>query len=127
MDTLIQHAFENGALNNIILSVALLWIMHFITNSFWPNYVERSNRQQELNHSISEKKIDADTEIKKLEIQAQIEVYKKVMEDMKDIKTTIEGVHATFSEFLQNVLSQFMEDRRDLIDTKILRREDKEQ
>lgn len=122
MEEIIAYAFDSGALNNIILSVVVIWFMWFGSRYWWPNRVEQMRQQQEINTRLREKEIDAHTEIEKLKIQGQIDIYKKVIRDMEEINTSIVGLQATFNDFLQNILSQFIEDRRELIDTGIFRR-----
>ena len=117
MDSIIKYAFESGALNNVILSVFFIWIMFFLTRHWWPHRMESCKRQQEIDRYLREKEIDSETEIKKLEIQGQIDIYKKVIKDIEEINTSIIGLRATFNDFLQNILSQLMEDRRDFTDT----------
>lgn len=121
MDKIVSYAFESGALNNIILSVLLIWLMYFITTRWWPDKTVRMDRQQNIDRDLRMREIDAETEIKKLEIEAQIDIYKQVIKDMSEMKMSIDGLRATFNDFLQNILSQFIEDRRELVDTGIFK------
>lgn len=125
MESIIKYAFESGTLNNIILSVAVIWAMWFITHYWWPNKVEADKIKRENDRVLREKEIEAETEIRRLEVQGQLEIYQRTNKSMDEIALNISGLRATYNDFLQNILSQFMEDRRDLIDTGVFKKKER--
>lgn len=125
MDEIIKYAFETGALNQVILAVIALGATWFFFVRWWPEHIGTVKRRDADQKEIRLKEIDAEKEIELVKAKGQIEIYQTALGDIKKLQTTTEGLQATFNDFLQNILSQFMEDRRDLIDSQVFKNKDR--
>lgn len=130
MEDVLMGMLDRGELTlSVLVGIFLIWFIR----SFWPGYVERSNKKIEMDRELRQYELDMEERLRNREIDAKMESDKILIENLKllasEIKETketfsteLQGMRAMFNDFLQNILSQFMEDRRDLIDTGIFRR-----
>lgn len=118
---IINHAVQNGTLNSIILSLLFIYAAFFMTRNWWPDYVKRRDLQQQYDYDLRVREIDADKEVRKLEIQEQLETYKSLIADIQNINNSINAINATITDIFQNIMGQFIEDRQALIDTAVFR------
>ena len=119
MEEILVSLFSNGELSlTIILGAIVIWFIR----SFWPGYVERTRDKIASEKELREYEMKMEERIRQQEIEAQQASYQALISSISNMTTEMESVRATLNDFLQNLLSQYMEERRELIDTGFFRK-----
>lgn len=103
MEDFLTALITNGSgINQIILSVIFIWLMLFVTKYWWPERIEHNKRQQEIERELSLK-----------EIESTNDTQNQLISKLDVLNSSILALHASLNDFLQNMLSQTLEERKE--------------
>lgn len=120
IEAVLVKMLENGELSlSLLVAIILIWFLKF----FWPDYVERSKEKMKVNQELRERELAMEERLRMKEIESQQASQLMVVKELNHVKQSIDSIHITLNDFLQNLLSQYLKERKELTDAGGFRRE----